>query len=277
MNDVIIVGAGLFGSIIAEALAHDGHSVVVIDDNRPMAGSLPSACLMKPSWFNGMGKDKHEPSLQLLDDLFGLESFDFVVRPTGIKTSCFRVDPAKCIRRVHGTYIEETVTHVEAGRVETAQGNVHEAKTVIVAAGVWCNEILNSRYNIQPKAGIAFRGQAIVKENRISVWAPYKQLVGYQERPHNVWLGDGSAILQKNWTQKRIDQSIERCSKFIRELCDDPDLTLTPLQGIRPYVKGAKPCLFEELDDGLYLASGGAKNGTIAAGWVAHELRKDLS
>ncbi len=287
MSRVIVVGAGLFGSIIAKALELDGHIVTVLDDNRPMSGSKPSACLMKPSWFSSMGKDKHEPSLALLDKMYGLEEFDFKVRPSGIATSSYRIDPSKALLiNRPGSYMEGLVTyvgpdHVKVSELKTETGvrNVTmRADHIIVAAGVWCGKILAeaAQWDIRPTAGIVFRTKgAQCSENRIDVWAPYKQLVGFQEYDDQVWIGDGSAILEKNWKDKRIAQSVARCEKFAHSL--GVAGTTESIQGLRPYVKGAKPCLFEQVSPKVWLATGGAKNGTIAAGWVASELRKALS
>ena len=38
-----------------------------------------------------------------------------------------------------------------------------------------------------------------------------------------------------------------------------------------------KPCLLEEIRPGLWVASGGAKNGMLAAGWAAHEICRRTS
>jgi glycine/D-amino acid oxidase-like deaminating enzyme len=49
------------------------------------------------------------------------------------------------------------------------------------------------------------------------------------------------------------------------------------LTGLRPYVPGAKPCVLAEPHPGLWVVTGGAKNGTAAAGWAARKLSEALS
>jgi len=287
VSKVIVVGAGLFGSIIAESLSKDGHDITVIDDKRPMAGSLPSACLMKPGWFAGMGKDKYEPSLALLDECFGIEDFQFKIRPSGVSATVHRVNPLNAVYLNNpAKFLEGQVTHVGPDYVKVISprretGVLHftmEADVIVVAAGIWCRQILleAASYDIVPKCGVAYRIRgAKCSENRIDVWAPYKQLVGFQERDDQVWIGDGSAIIIPNWKEKRIAQSRKRCQKFGEDL--GVLGVRTEIQGYRPYVQGAKPCVFEQVSPKVWLATGGAKNGTIAAGWVASELRRALS
>ncbi len=80
--DVVVIGAGIFGSLVTRALRVEGHRVLAIDDKRPEAGSAPAACLMKPSWFSSLGKNVYEPALKKLDELVGVQDIQFAI-PTG--------------------------------------------------------------------------------------------------------------------------------------------------------------------------------------------------
>lgn len=282
--DAIVVGGGIFGRTIALALFTQGRDVLVVDDKRPDSGSAPSGCLMKPSWFSSLGRDVYDPSLELLDSLFGVEELSFKVRPSGVETKAFHV-PAKKILCCHG-YPEMlgTVRGISKGIVHVTQGMLRqehylEAPLVVVAAGVWCSELMKVD-GLVGKKGVSFRWGGSCRENLINVWAPYKQLVVFQEQEDQVWGGDGAAILPKNWTNHRQWEAMNRVMKAAKvkgwpEL-GPPNSTET-ITGIRPYIPGVKPCLLEERAPGLWLCTGGAKNGTIAAGWAASELLRRTS
>lgn len=272
--DAVIVGAGLFGNTIARALEAEGRKVVVLDDGRPYAASRPSGCLMKPSWFSGLGKAVYEPSLALLERVYGIRDIKFQL-PLGPTTTVHWVDH----RQPSSTLVTATATAVHPGRVEWAAATLDgdaevgtiEAPLVVVAAGIWCTKLLEC--DLKGKQGASFEWVGEIPENRIKPWAPYKQVVAFnipdQDR---IWCGDGSAIKPENWTQERFTQSADRCAAFVGKSRN----LGTASVGIRPFAK-VKPCLLEEREPGLWLATGGAKNGTIAAGWAAHRILEATS
>jgi glycine/D-amino acid oxidase-like deaminating enzyme len=285
MTDAIIIGGGLFGQITAAALRAEGQEVRVFDNREPLAGSRPAACLMKPSWFSALGKEVYEPSLALLDRLYGVRDlpFDVAVGKTGkiAQTTVHWCDPAKILA---GPTELCHVVHVAPGRVGVSAGGSlvehHEARNVIVAAGIWTQRLLPQFAQVGQRGMATLWPNSIVARGRIKVWAPYRQLVGF-DRGDGMWVGDGTAIRADNWDDERTQQVYERERRFGDSLMGT--LGLAPgdehrlLHGIRPYAKGHKPCLLEQVAPGLWAASGGAKNGTLAAGWAAHTLARSLS
>ncbi|ALH23721.1 putative FAD dependent oxidoreductase [Pseudomonas phage PaMx11] len=279
-TDVIVVGAGLFGSIAAKALAQAGLAVVGVDDSRPGAGSLPAACLMKPSWFSSMGKDKFEPSLELLDRIYGVKDISFKVGL--LRATVHWCDPAQILGDEEVPVYREKVTaltRTSSGWAVSLEGReaALEARSVVVAAGVWTSELVRSQAlgGLVGRAGVAFRWQDMqLEEQFISPWAPYRQTVGFNISPTEVWVGDGSAIKPENWNQDRQNVSYSRCAQAIDRagFGDQEAGRVKALYGIRPYIAGVKPCLLEEVEPGLWALTGGAKNGTISAGWAASEL-----
>ena len=270
-HDVIIVGGGLFGQIIARAFRAEGREVVVYDNREKEAGSVPAACLMKPSWFSGLGKEVYEPSLKLLDDLFGVKDIDFNLLPTRAQATVHWCDPADIL---NGPTVPATVTEIHPGRivVGVTGGVTVEANLIIVAAGIWTEKLL-PQYKQTAQKGVAFLWPKVkVPVPAIQIWAPYKQLVRF-DRGDGAWVGDGTAIKNENWTKERFNKSAVRCSEFMKERVTEA----VPLRGLRPYAKGHKPCLLEEVEKGLWVASGGAKNGTIAAGYCAHIIKERTS
>lgn len=276
MTDVAVVGAGLFGSIIAKALRRAGRKVELIDDRRELSGSRPAACLMKPSWFSGLGPKIYRPALDKLDELYGVRDLELRVGPASALVHW--VNP----RDILGTeeVTEGRVVSIKQAdkgwRVEyaTKLGPVLDfpVRKVVIASGVWSGELVPVP-GLSPRAGVAFtwEGQVPRGAESITPWAPYRQLVIFNRGPEEVWASDGTAI--KVWKQeiedlccRRVTEAVGRASRALA--------TVPPkrLVGLRPYVKDAKPAYLQEHMPGLWVATGGAKNGTIAAGWCAAQL-----
>lgn len=276
--DVAVVGGGIFGRVIGRHLSSQGHDVVIIDNQQALAGSRPSACLMKPSWFAGMGKACTDPALEVLDRHFGVKDLQFRLGPArvgGVKWC----DP-RSIAATHSEVreLKDTAIEVDSGLVHCEdRGEPVEADTVIVAAGVWSSDLvpipgLSSRVG----ASCFYAGEQ-VEEPFIRPWAPYKQIVAFNMHD-GLWVGDGSAIIPENWNQRRTLQTVERCRAAVGLASDVLSEKITV--GHRPYMPKkmfrGDPCYLEELRPGVWAATGGAKNGTIAAGWCAHILGQAL-
>lgn len=263
--DTIVVGGGLFGQITAAALRRIGQKVAVLDCNKRQAGSAPAACLMKPSWFSMLGKDVYDPALKLLDNLYRVEDIDFELRAkkTGLKVGSATVhwiNPKSILGR-HLTL--STVTKIAEGRVETNKGEM-TADTIVVAAGIWTEELL-PQYKQVAQKGVAFLWPAVVISTPfIHPYAPYKQLVAFN-RGDGLWVGDGTAIIEDNWTDDYFMRSFQRCTSSVSTQREP-----MPIFGLRPYARGHKPCWLEQPMKNVWVATGGAKNGTIAAGYCAH-------
>lgn len=301
MSRVAVIGAGLFGSIISHTLSYQGHEVVQIDAGKEGSGSRPAACLMKPSWFSGaLARRESEAALDLLDQMYGVEDLQFTLRPTRGLVTVHWVRPSKVLQPVRAiTRVEGEVVKIRSNGVphswmviaragEWALRPQH-ANVVIVAAGVWCNDILVEERGHEPealhvpglqgRAGSAFLWRGIEGPGPfIAPWAPYKQIVGF-DRGDGYWIGDGSSIKPENWTERRSIEANDRCARAawpgVGDWSRQPQAE--ELHGIRPYVPGAKPCYLAEHHEGVWVCTGGAKNGTIAAAWAALQLSRRLA
>lgn len=271
MIDAIVVGAGLFGQIINKNLTRAGLNSVMLDCQKSASGSAPAACLMRPSWFNSLGKSAYEPALRTLDKLYGLEDIEFKVGPA--KTKVHWCDPKEILA---GKSLFAKVEEVGPGWVRTSRERF-EARWVIVAAGVWSGELTRVP-KLSGRAGAAFLwpGEK-VEAPFIQPWAPYRQIVAFN-RGDGLWVGDGTAMKPENFDGARRALSANRCARAVGLSADVPAAFggYEILYGIRPYVPGAKPC-FLNMQPGLITATGGAKNGTLAAGWAAHKIVEYVS
>lgn len=267
MKGIAIVGAGLFGSIAA-ALAHrKGFAVTLIDRGEPLAGSGPAACLMKPGWFSGIAADDVKEGLCLLDALYGIKNLSFSLNGL-TRTDVHWVDPKailgapSCVGayRVTGDVVERHAQHlvVDVKGTRIVVGFDH----CLLAGGVWAGELADVP-PIKALAGAAFTHDLPCPEPFIRVWAPYKQLVGFERETGKTWVGDGSAILHKNWTPDRVEQSRKRAQDAIGLKC--LGLRFEKQEGLRPYVEGHKAGYFAKVGERTWVSTGGAKNGTIIA------------
>jgi glycine/D-amino acid oxidase-like deaminating enzyme len=273
-SDVVVIGGGLYGQIIAAALRKEGALVYLIDKGHEGKGSLPAACLMKPSWFSGLGPKVHEPALMLLDELYGVQTVRFTVGINAVKMDVYWVDPKQILLPPDTN--EEVVAVSEDRGVEFADGTVMLPEKVVVCAGVWTEKLL-PQYKQTAQQGVAFRYDGQIKQPFIQPWRPYCQLVGFNISPDHVWVSDGTAVKRENWTDDRTMDCMHRTNNALAVRgFSSPTPGIEVMHGYRPYAKGHKPCLFEHVSDNIWVASGGAKNGTIGAAWCASELRKRL-
>lgn len=254
-----MVGAGLFGSIIGKTLESKGLHVTYIDSGEKRAGSRPAGCLMKPSWMKSVSNVPE--CMDLLGSLYDVKTLAF--KASLLSVNCSWVDPLE-IMSDSRNLVHAKVLEVKDGEVVT------EDKTykglVIVAAGVWTKSLLPQTPGMQALCGSAVLGTGKVK-NTIHIIGPYKQAVWFNMGKDRTWFGDGTSIIEKNFSLEHQERTKERA------------LTLAGIEGrmrtgARPYLKGGKLGLFEKLGSRLFVSSGGAKNGTILAAEHAVRLLK---
>ncbi len=257
-----IVGAGLFGSIIARHLMALGHSITIIDSREPGAGSPPAACLMKPGWLSKV--PRLNECLELLDRYYGVKNLSFSVNGL-LNQTVHWVDPRRVLGLGHVYNLR--VTGVTGTTIETSRERF-EFDRVVVAAGVWTKQLC-PWVPVEARWGAAFlwpeHAQSVVPPF-ISQWAPYRQIVAFQ-RGDGLWAGDGSAL--KSWSSEAELKSLRRCQEEL-DIFDTPRV----LTGQRPYVgktPDGGPCWLEQRDN-LIVATGGAKNGTAAAAYSAIKI-----
>ena len=268
MRDVIVIGCGIIGATVGLVLRKQGRDVLILDDGRPMGGTAPSGGHLKPSWFSGMKKEAYEPAMQLLDDVWGLKTEEFVLRPTPLTTTVYRVDTDQVLQTERTVVSVTGLEHLQNYPLVKFDGGEERTRLLVVAAGAWCGELLEG-LEVKAKQGVSFRFSGKLKQPFIQPWAPYKQIVTHQQTESTVWVGDGSAILPENWTEERTAACLVRCQKSLGLGFKK----LTATTGLRPYCNSGKdPCLLKQITSRVWVATGAGKSGTIGAGWAARRI-----
>lgn len=274
MNDLVIVGAGLFGRVIEKTLSRTGMKVSVIDDLRPHAGSPPAGCLMKPSWASSMVGSDYTKALELLDELYGVQEIKL---STGIKdVAVSKVRPSDVLKGDKFISRATGLSQTDAGWIVHTHGGDHEARKVVIATGFWAPELFPElKSKMKGRAGWSFFAKGHLTRSFMRIWAPYKQVIGFQRDEGEIWLGDGTTVKPEalDLDVIKMEKSRARCAA---ELNVSPG-SLRVQGGIRPYMEGPKaPAFLQEQRPGLWVATGGAKNGTLGAAWSALRLREAL-
>ena len=253
---IIIVGAGLFGSIAADVARRAGHEVVTIDAQKQYRASPAAGCVIKPSWLASIEKSRIQNGIAVLREIYGVEDFQLKAN-LGIMLDVQRVNPDKVLRKpdVKGVYVPAK----------------HKGDVVLIAAGIWSADLVPNMPKMKWLTGASARFDGQLPEGRLDVYAPYRQAVAFNINKKQVWFGDGTAILFKNWEEAtRLKSSAERAQKF--GLRAKTSWTV----GCRPYVEGHKAGFLHKVKKDLWVSTGGAKNGIVLAAAQAHEFVKGL-
>lgn len=264
MFDVAVIGGGLFGQITAAVLRRAGCSVVVFDCREQHTASFAAGCVMRPSWASRMSSQQVDDALTLLEETFGLREVTFRLRPTNKRLKLWNLDPRLPL---DSAVTNHRVTDlVEDHQSVIIPGTGVTARYAVVAAGVW-TELLCPWVKQQGKWGCAFRGPAIA-EPFIQLWAPYKQIVALTLADGRGWVGDGTA-LTGGVSEEREQTSRARCEHAVGGRWRSQSV----ITGVRPYIRMLQPCYFERRGR-VIVATGGAKNGTLAAAWAAARVKE---
>jgi glycine/D-amino acid oxidase-like deaminating enzyme len=235
---------------------------------------------MKTGWFSALGRDVYEPALKKLDELVGVQDLQFKTTVGSVRVHW--CDPRKILLDQNEVRTGQVTRFLKSERgwlVEFMSGSIRSevlVPTVIAATGIWTN-LFFPEVDVMGQAGVAWLWpKEKIAEPFIKVWAPYKQLVAFN-RGDGLWMGDGSTA--RNWNDAYERNSLARCSNELRRRNEILGIVPDPVKlfGYRPYVKDAKPCFFKQVRPGFWVATGGAKNGTLAAGWCADQIVKALA
>lgn len=273
-----IVGGGIFGSVIARWLRLHGAYVLVFDEGRVNSGSAPAACLMKPSWASSMNSTEYIQARADLNHSYGVQKV-VLQAPMGVSMEFDWVPPKSILI---GPDFKGKVTSVRPGEIDAVVESPGTGAAtwkfdhVIVATGHWAKELVPGlKARVYGRGGWAITRKGQLETPFVRPWAPYRQLIGFNRGPDEIWVGDGTALKPESMTIDARDKSFKRMQESLPYI--DPTEDQQIIAGIRPYFDGPKaPALIEHVAPGLLVATGGAKNGTLGAAWAARKIAEEL-
>jgi len=287
--DVIIIGAGLFGSMTAKYLKKKGMSVSIIDDVHPMAASKCSMGVWKSGWINKVIQEEAEQGMPLLDEVCGgIQELEFMNMDKWEVETFEHVDCSLIINEkfIKGKVFGITDNGVNFTDLYGEKRTMWANKAVVVCAGSWTGHILKeSGYKDNLPAvdrywGANFVVDMSVDVSRVQTWAPYKQNVLLKLSDSQFIFGDGATVKNPKDDDDRVDKVSRRLEQHLNEIAGItvPKQKIVEIrQGYRPYLnKNGSGRFVNRHDDRLLSATGGAKNSTILCGHIALELYKSI-
>lgn len=273
MAKIIVVGAGLFGSIAATLARKRGHQVTVVDSGEKYAASKASGCVLAPSWLNSLSKPQQERAMEVLRSLYTVHELSLSTQ-LGRPFRAHQVHPDQIlvkpdivgsVRQTGPDWVDVSVPEGSAIKERRFKG------TVLVAAGIWSSSLIENMPKVRGLYGASLRLWNVNLAPSIHVYAPYRQAVAVN-LPGNkeAWFGDGTALVEKTWMaqeEARISATVQRFLLLHKSLI--PQNQIKVRVGARPYAEGYKAGYFAQAGDKLWVSTGGAKNGTVLAAWQA--------
>lgn len=261
----IVIGGGIIGTTIAKALEDRGEEVLLLDSASPHSGTRPSGGHFKHSWAGKMPKNVFEDSRETLDRVWGVkvEGED--------KNEFCRVDIDKVLEYHRKQSFVERID-VRRNTVFTTE-QTYKFDNLFVCTG-FQTAFLFPELKIQNKFGVSFRVPGKIAKAVIHQWAPYKQIVAHQQSRGRIWIGDGTAIIEKNWSDKNTEACRERCLRFLKKKMNTPCQQHVGVRGYMEHNK-AHPCFYQKRRNTRIIA-GAAKMGTLSAGWAVNKIFKQL-
>jgi glycine/D-amino acid oxidase-like deaminating enzyme len=258
MPTLLVVGAGLFGSLAAAYARSKGIETLVFDPGLAGAASHAAAGLFKEEWAGGKLREHYFRALGLLDPLYGIRQVA-LTRDDGSKEFLSFVPPTAILEAAP---ICQAVTAVGDGWLE-AGGRRYDG-WVYVAAGVWCEPFLPG-LGVYGKGGAAFvfPGE---REGRIRTITRSRQAICFVRTPGSAHFSDGTA--EREYTSAHDQETLDRAAAL--GLIDPPR---ERLWGYRPYTPGGP--VFHPMGQRTWLATGGRKMGTILGASFARRLVED--
>ena len=254
MAALLVVGAGLFGSLAARYARSKGIETHVFDPGLDGAASPAAAGLFQEAWFGRKLREHYQQAVPLLEQLCSIRRVALQYDDDTLES--LLCVPPSAILDAHP--IRQRVTAVGDGWLEA--GDERYEGNVYVAAGVWCRDFLPA-LSVSGKAGAAF-AFAGERPGRIRKLSHGRQALAFVRDPGSTHFSDGTA--ESVYTDEHEQRSLSRAKDF------GLDKPIHRYWGYRPYTPGGP--VFMRLGDRLWLATGGRKVGTIVGAAFARRL-----
>jgi glycine/D-amino acid oxidase-like deaminating enzyme len=263
VKDVVVVGAGIVGRVIARQAASRGRAVTLYDAGLSTPGSPASAGLIKASW-SDVGRATFMRGLATLDALDLLQSLALTQEERTVDVH--RVDFLDMMSSGRDLVERRRVIALGHGTSFFLDDSEEvTCRTLVLACGMWANELVGHAIEpVEPRFGVALSFGHAVERATIKWWAPYKQTL-LIPRGGTTHATDGTSV--REWQA----QLAVRCADHAREA--DPALTgvhWAATVGARPYAESG--WIIKQLRPEVHVVTGGRKTGTLLAGVAAATL-----
>jgi glycine/D-amino acid oxidase-like deaminating enzyme len=296
--NLLVVGAGFWGSTAAIIARAHGHAVTVLDDGNPRGASRNAAGMVHPEWYkHASGASYRIPtrwtpahiseSIGWLETTWGATSrgelFSSYHNP-----EAWRHKPG--LRTLHNplAILESAeperarITHVEPAHQGWAavaeDGRTWEARTLLLATGAWTDAILETS-GLPPVGVVPLRGHALIITGDLVSDLPMTRYVApYRHYTIRPWLKRG---------QWRAGDTVERTISTeraaatlgtLRDYCK----TMIPEHQEQDVLDGYRPIRpdhgmdVETIAPGLLVATGGHRIGLGVAAVAAHDVLRRM-
>lgn len=291
-SDVVIIGAGLFGSMTARYFRMRGLSAYVIDSKDIMAASKCSFGVWKDTWVNAVIHGEAQNGTELLQKIAGIEEIDVY----NLNKSCVdkfkRADCSKILLDfdrdddVEMGVVERIEARTVFYRTSKGEKSITARKAVIVAAGSWTPNVLALARDVDPETvprldnlygAVLNISSRHLDGHKIKDWAPYRQSVLLQDTATNYVFGDGATVKNPKMDDERVLRLQKRCIDHLKDITGDKKFTVQDIkEGFRPYLQKGSPSFINQHSEYLWSATGGAKNSTILCGHIALQLHYEI-
>lgn len=302
--EVIVIGAGMIGSMITKVLRAQGVKVLLIDSRKQWSGSKCSSGLWSNSLIPQDIHQKVEEGMENLQEYAVInnvqcENLDKIKeRPKAGRPSLKPKEPIKRIDNMLSVDWRD-ICNVEAENLEVIaihdrivtcfreKNGQHNEKVkmqfvarlgVFICAGAYTDNLLHkSNYpmlGIDRHWGSCFEARDItLKNSKIKTWAPYMHIIAARISKTIVKFSNGSSVINPPENgDERCSDSHFRLQDHIRELMGIRYKLTNPkaVYGLRPHMpKELKGEFVNQHDRNLFSCTGTGKNTTVLCGYVA--------
>lgn len=289
--NVIVVGGGLFGSVITKVLRSRGVEVTVIDSDDKLAGWKAAGIVLVPSripmTLNAAIRKEYDPEstytkpertagVNLLRALYPGHRAVELVSDNALRTvPAYVFSPAEVIVEPD---IDGEVVQVQGNMVMVKYANgdmqAFPADAVIVAAGYQTKKLLPA-LDIVPRVGVSFVWPGQLRNEAFDrMKYPGEAIVGINQNRFEAWGEDGIRAAPHLLKPEREARTKERIAA---RLGLNPEEAIRRNIGVRPQVKGCPRGLVKELEPGLWVSTGGCAQGIFMAALHAVVIAEALA
>lgn len=270
---IIVIGAGIAGSIAARLLSRAGHEVHIFDDLDEQSASQASSNLYIAHWLQKFMHAEAKRGVEVLEEVYAGQIDQPFAQGMGYAMKVNHIAQRHVIEPV---FSNAMVNHVSDEGVTAEDGESYPADKVVVCTGWRASELVGD-LEVYVKVGhcYLFEGKLEPGQSRLAIISPYKHEKLYQFDENRIYYADSVAVhldtYEKNKSELQ-EKTLARARKHVGNL-PIADMRI----GYRPFVKGHDFGWLKQHSQNVWSINGGGKNGLAAYAYLADKLVKELA